>query len=119
MITVSEPENVTIIKVIKKTWHGNKHTRKALAGMHYIESDRSLKVITNKWKFIVKMTAEGYRVSGLTSEWCSVVSLRLSTTSSPTTNKIGRQEMAAFLISMLLTRYSINYRSNLVHIKPS
>lgn len=64
MITVSDPENVTITKVIKKTWYGDKNTRKALAGMHYIESDRSLKVITNKWKFVVKMTAEGYRVSG-------------------------------------------------------
>lgn len=35
MIIVSKPENVTITKVI-----------------------------TNKWKLIVKMTAEGYRVSG-------------------------------------------------------
>lgn len=64
MITISEPENATITKVIKKTWYGNKNTRKALAGMHYIESDRSLKVITNKWKFLVRMTADGYRVSG-------------------------------------------------------
>ena len=64
MITVSEPENVTIVKVIKKTWYDDKNIRKALAGMHYIESDRNLKVITNKWKFIVKMTTDGYRVSG-------------------------------------------------------
>ncbi|ABR67684.1 hypothetical protein AV1_gp22 [Actinomyces phage Av-1] len=38
MITASKPENVTITKVIKKTWHGDKNTRKALAGMHYIKS---------------------------------------------------------------------------------